>query len=261
MSSYETIKLERQGDLTVLTMNRPDRFNAINTQMYNEIGDALNAEAENDDTSMLVITGAGKYYSSGNDLTTFADFLGGGKSPSDMAEMAYGIMIPYVDAFIDFPKPLAAVVNGPAIGIGVSTLGLFDFVYAHESATFVTPFTALGQSAEGCSSYTFPKIMGPSAASKLLLFNQKITAEEAKSYGIVGELFTDTDLPMVWMELEKYAALPKKSLKYSKQLIRTEADIEFLKQVNRAEGQRLKERWASEDCFEALANFMKRSRK
>lgn len=124
----------------------------------------------------------------------------------------------------------------------------------------------------------YTRIMGPSAASKLLLFNQKITAEEAKSYGIVGELFTDDDLPMVWMELEKYAALPKKSLKYSKQLIRyvtqsisaiyqstylfsTEADIEFLKQVNRAEGQRLKERWASEDCFEALANFMKRSRK
>lgn len=66
-------------------------------------------------------------------------------------------MIPFVDAFIEFPKPLVAMVNGPAIGIGASHLGLCDLVYCHESATFVTPFTQLGQSPEACSSVTFPE--------------------------------------------------------------------------------------------------------
>jgi len=66
----------------------------------------------------------------------------------------------YVAAYVDFPKPLIAAVNGPAIGVAVTVLGLFDVVYAADNASFSTPFSRLGQSPEGCASYTFPKIMG-----------------------------------------------------------------------------------------------------
>ena len=79
------------------------------------------------------------------------------------------MLIDFVDAFIDFEKPLIAGVNGPAIGIGVTTLALCDLVLASSNSTFQCPFTKIGQSPEGTSSYSMPAILGPSGASELLL--------------------------------------------------------------------------------------------
>ena len=78
-----------------------------------------------------------------------------------MISVGGDILEKYVNAYIDFPKPLVGVINGPAVGVAVTVLGLFDAVYATNSATFHTPFSALGQSPEGCSSDLFPKILGP----------------------------------------------------------------------------------------------------
>lgn len=93
----------------------------------------------------------------------------------------------FVDALIDIEKPLIAVVNGHAIGILVTTLGLCDLVIASNDATFQTPFSSTAQSPEGCSSYTFPKLMGTSVASLMLLFNHKLTAQEALAHGLIGK--------------------------------------------------------------------------
>ena len=79
------------------------------------------------------------------------------------------MLIDFVDAFINFEKPLIAGVNGPAIGIGVTTLALCDLVLAASNSTFQCPFTKIGQSPEGTSSYSMPAILGPSGASELLL--------------------------------------------------------------------------------------------
>ncbi|XP_051465848.1 enoyl-CoA delta isomerase 2 isoform X2 [Apus apus] len=255
---YETIIVTTKNKITKIMFNRPDKKNAINRKMYREIIQALE-EAGKDDSTIAVITGNGEYYSSGNDLSNFTDI-----QPNQMEEMAKDgavLLKEFVGHFIDFPKPLIAVVNGPAIGICVTVLALCDVVYASDRATFHSPFSQLGQSPEGCSSYLFPKIMGLAKASEILLFNKKLTAAEACAQGLVTEVFPERSFQKeVWARLEAYASLPKNSLALSKQLLRS-AEKEKLHAVNSKECEVLQERWLSDECVNAIVSFFQRKSK
>ncbi|KFW05197.1 hypothetical protein N326_02527, partial [Eurypyga helias] len=257
-SGYETILVTTKNNITKIMFNRPDRKNAINHKMYREIIKALE-EAGKDDSTIAVITGNGDYYSSGNDLSNFTNI-----QPSEMEKMASDgavLLKEFVGHFIDFPKPLIAVVNGPAIGICVTVLGLCDLVYASDRATFHSPFSQLGQSPEGCSSYLFPKIMGLAKANEVLLFNKKLTAAEACAQGLVNEVFPDRSFQEeVWARLEAYASLPKNSLAVSKQLLRS-MEKEKLHAVNSKECEVLKERWLSDECVNAIVSFFQKKSK
>ncbi|XP_026218087.1 enoyl-CoA delta isomerase 2, mitochondrial [Anabas testudineus] len=251
-TTFKTLLVTTEDNITTIKLNRPDKKNAITTDMYNEIVAALE-QAAKDDSVITVFTGAGDFYCSGNDLNNFTKIPEGGVQ--DMARRAGDLLRTYVKAYIDFPKPLVAVVNGPAVGISVTVLGLFDLVYATDGATFHTPFSQLGQSAEGCSSYTFPKIMGTAKASEMLLFNKKLTAVQACELGLVTEVFPDSSFQSeVWTRLRAYAKLPPNSLALSKQLIRS-MEKERLYAVNDAEVERLIERWTSDECFNAIMSF------
>ncbi|KAF7649557.1 hypothetical protein LDENG_00139510 [Lucifuga dentata] len=250
--AYTSLVVTTEDDITTIKMNRPNKKNAITTEMYTEIIAALD-QAAKDSSVITVFTGAGDFYCSGNDLTNFTKIPEAGVE--QMAKDAGVLLRNYVKAYIDFPKPLVAMVNGPAVGISVTVLGLFDLVYATEKATFHTPFSQLGQSAEGCSSYTFPKIMGNAKASEMLLFNKKLTAFQACELGLVTEVFPDSSFQAeVWSRLKAYAKLPPNSLALSKQLIRS-TEKERLHAVNAAEVERLVERWTSDECFNAITNF------
>ena len=107
----------------------------MNPLMYDEIKQVLLKEAKNKTSSMLAITGNGKFYSSGNDLKSMMS--GVGSTPTEvLADRAFNNHISFVDAFIDFPKPLIGLVNGPAIGIGCTHLGLVDLVLSSDSAYY-----------------------------------------------------------------------------------------------------------------------------
>uniref|UniRef100_A0A8V0YH69 Enoyl-CoA delta isomerase 2 n=1 Tax=Gallus gallus TaxID=9031 RepID=A0A8V0YH69_CHICK len=255
---YETLIVTTDNNITKIMFNRPEKKNAINHKMYREIINALQ-EAAKDDSTIAVFTGNGDYYTSGNDLNNFSNV-----QPSEMKKMAKDaaeLLKEFVGSFIDFPKPLIAVVNGPAVGISVTLLGLFDVVYASDRATFHTPFSQLGQSPEGCSSYLFPKIMGSAKANEILLFNKKLTASEACALGLVNEVFPDSTFQKeVWARLKAYASLPKNSLAVSKQLLRN-IEKEKLHAVNSQECEVLTERWLSDECLNALVTFFQRKSK
>ncbi|XP_076827280.1 enoyl-CoA delta isomerase 2 [Brachyhypopomus gauderio] len=250
--AFQSLLVTTEDGITTIRFNRPEKKNAITTVMYSELMDALHL-AGKDESVITVMTGSGDFYCSGNDLNNFSEIPPEGFEK--MAKDGGELLRQYVKTYIDFPKPLIAVVNGPAVGVSVTVLGLFDVVYATESATFHTPFSQLGQSAEGCSSYTFPKIMGPAKANEMLLFNKKVTATEACELGLVTEVFPDTSFQSeVWTRLKAYAKLPRNSLALSKQLIRS-TEMERLHAVNDAEVERLMERWLSDECMQAVMSF------
>ncbi|CAL4060830.1 unnamed protein product [Meganyctiphanes norvegica] len=255
---YKNLLVSCEGGLRTITLNRPPKKNAITEEMYLEWIAALEEATADPGTVIVAITGAGDYYCSGNDLSNFMNIPEGGiqQKAVDSGVLLYK----FVAAFIDFPKPLIAVVNGPAVGVSVTVMGLFDAVYSTDRATFNTPFSALGQSPEGCSSYTFPRIMGPGKASELLLFNKKVTAAQACELGLVTEVLPDASFQgEIWPRLQALAKLPVNSLVYSKALTR-DLEKETLHKVNKMECDRLVERWASDDCFKAIMAFFNRKK-
>merc|ERR1719234_2884753 len=258
--SYSTITVTKHAGLRSITLNRPDKLNAFNNDMYNEVLEDLGEAAKDEETTVTTITGAGKYFSSGNDMTSFSEVPAGGRR--EFSTLKGERLIRFVDAFIDFPKPLVGLVNGPAIGIGCTMLGLMDVVYASDSATFHVPFTALALTPEACSSKTFPRILGSSMANQMLLFNRKLTAKEAAAHGFVSEVLpADLLHSELAPRLAQYASLPSSALQYSKALVRGEAEREELRLLNRMESNRLMERWLSDDVFQQAQKFLSRRKK
>ncbi|XP_072366104.1 enoyl-CoA delta isomerase 2 isoform X2 [Scyliorhinus torazame] len=209
-SSFQTINVTTEKNITTILLNRPAKKNAISIKMYEEIMTALE-QAAKDDSTLTVMTGSGDYYCSGNDLSNFTDI--GTEGLEQKSKNSAELLKRYVSHYIDFPKPLIGVINGPAVGVAVTVLGLFDAVYSTDKATFHAPFSKLGQSPEGCSSYTFPKIMGTGKANEIILFNKKLTAAQAYELGLVTEVFPDSTFQKeVWKRLHAYAKLPKNDL-------------------------------------------------
>lgn len=167
----------------------------------------------------------------------------------------------FIESFLRFSKILVAFINGPAMGISVTTLALFDGVYASSNATFTLPFIRIAQAPEACSSLTFPLLMGSLHAKELLLFDRKIDAYEAQQKGLVTRVFTHEQF-----EKEKQIicslilSLPKQSLLSSKKLIQ-KWNIDTLKYVNEYELNHLKQRWTSEEFAQAMFNFLNQRKK
>ncbi|XP_049874040.1 enoyl-CoA delta isomerase 2 [Pectinophora gossypiella] len=212
MDNSETIIETRQGTIKVVQYNKPKKKNAIDVNMYLRITKILNDAANDADISVMVLTGTGDYYSSGNDLS----------APRDSTEGPFlDILKKFIDAFITFPKTLVAIVNGPAVGVAATTLALCDLVFASENAFFYTPFTKLGLVAEGCSTFTFPRLIGDRKAAAMLMYNQKMSAKEALDCGFINYMYKPEELQSkVWDKIMEVSQFPQESITVTKNLMR-----------------------------------------
>nr|CDJ91554.1 Crotonase domain containing protein [Haemonchus contortus] len=243
------ILTEKVGNVFWIRFNRADKYNAITSEMYRALIAAFD-EADNDDeVSVTVLTGSGAFYCAGSDFS--ATELQNSGWPSDS-----GTVAPYklwTDRLILHSKLLVALVNGPAIGIACSTLGLCDVVLASDKAYFYCPFTTLGLNPEGCSSYTFVQLMGHIKAARLILLSEKLSAKEACEAGLISQVFPHESFSKEAERIvDQYSKLARQSLLVSKQLLRPESLVDKLLTVNRKECEVLMEQFRCDETLERM---------
>jgi enoyl-CoA hydratase/carnithine racemase len=160
----------------LLTLDRPQALNAFDSPLYRATGAALDAARGDDGVKVVVITGAGRAFSAGQDLDELARLAGG-----EQVESGFPVLL---DALQAFDKPLVAAVNGAAVGIGFTMLPHCDLVLAADTARFRTPFAELGVPPEAASSLLFPARMGWQRAAEVLFTSPWLSADEAVECGI-----------------------------------------------------------------------------
>ncbi|RLN38301.1 hypothetical protein BBO99_00004412 [Phytophthora kernoviae] len=251
------VEISEAGLLTI-QMNRPSKFNAIDIAMYEGIMKAMESSKTQNNVKAVLLKSSGDYFSSGNDLSMFTSNPNG-LSLEAMAEKGAVLLENVVNTFITYPKPVVAVVQGPAVGIAVTILALCDLVYLKETATLHTPFTSLGQSPEACSSLLFPRIMGSARANAMLLLGEKLSAKDAVDTGLATEVYGAAEFDSkVQSKLELLLSRYPQAIQRSKALIRSAETVKELQEVNRRECATLKELWLGPECMDAILKFQSR---
>ncbi|HLM63221.1 MAG TPA: enoyl-CoA hydratase/isomerase family protein [Acidimicrobiales bacterium] len=180
------VRVDDHGPVRLVTLDRPEVLNAFDNALYRATADALGAARDDDRVHVVVLTGAGRAFSSGQDLGEMARLAAG-----EDLESGFPVLL---DALQAFDKPLVAAVNGVAVGIGFTLLPHCDLVLAAEHARFRTPFAVMGVPPEAASSLLFPDRMGWQRAAHVLFASPWLSAAEAVEHGIALRTVPADDL-------------------------------------------------------------------
>lgn len=235
----------RQGDILIISFNRPDKMNAITRSMYAGLSQSLNDAAGDFGIRCVIITSEGDHFTSGNDI---GDFMSNPPTESD-SDVAR-----FLGAILEFPKPLLAAVKGNAIGVGTTMLLHCDVVIASPDTCFSMPFTSLGLVPEAGSSMLFPNLVGYQRAAQIFMTGEPFSAEQAQEMGLVATVSEDS-LAEAMRIAKKIAAQPPQAIINTKALMKA-GKHDAVAAVMRAEFEIFALALQSEEAAEAFMNFM-----
>lgn len=242
------ILTDTKDHILTLTLNRPEKKNALTRAMYAALADAINRANNDPDVRVLLITGSGDSFTSGNDIM---DFLH--QPPTDETTP----VTHFLQAIATGQKCLVAAVNGLAIGVGTTMLLHCDLVYAAASARLQLPFVNLGVVPEAGSTYLLPRLMGHQRAAELLLLGETFSAAKGQQVGIINEVVADEALlPHAWGAAQKLAAKPPAALRMAKALMKQNGRLTL--QAMHQESQQFRDRLQSPEAIEAFTAFLER---
>lgn len=245
----EHVTVAAEGAVLRVTMNRPDKRNALTSAMYTALADALDQASADPAIRVVLVSGTGGAFTSGNDL---ADFLAG---PSGEGERP---VARFLRTISNFEKPIIAAVSGVAVGVGTTMLLHCDLVYADETASLQLPFVNIGLVPEAASSLLLPKVVGNAKAAELLYFGTPITAAEAERVGLVNTVVAPAELEAFALgRAEVLARQPAAAVRATKRLLRYSSTASVRDRMDE-EGAIFAERLRSPEAIEAMTAFMEK---
>src|SRR5215204_3001691 len=248
MAELETT---REGGVLTITLNRPDVLNAFNRDMHKALGEALK-EARDSKIRAVVLTGAGRGFCVGQDLTEFRE------APGDIADRLRASYHPNVLAIRALEKPVLAAVNGAAAGAGLSFACACDIRIASDAATFVPAFINIGLVPDSGGTYFIARLLGPARAFEWLTSGRRLSAAEAQTWGLVSEVVDADRLADRTAELAAtLAAMPTRAIGMTKRLFDA-APNNTLEEQLELEAQLQSAATRSEDFREGVAAFLEK---
>ena len=252
-TGYETIAVDDDGGVRTVTLSRPTAMNAANRTMLAELSSAFDAAAADDSVRCLLLTGAGRAFCSGRDLTE-----------AEPGEDAYAIIseaiTPVLEQLWEFDKPTVAAVNGAAMGVGLGLALNCDVVIAADNARFSSPFANLGVALDSGGHYHLPRLVGMGRALEMVYTADVIRGPQAAEWGLVNRSVAGSRLLAVATALaQRIAAGPTLAFRRQKALLRQAAGMTWA-EVNEAEARLQAELVQTDDYREGLAAFAEKRR-
>lgn len=243
------ISIDRRGAVSRIRFDRPEKKNAITSEMYAAAASALEVADSDPDIAVVLFGSTGDTFTAGNDLRDFLERPPTGPSSP---------VLRFLEVLSSGRKPRVAAVRGAAVGIGTTLLLHCDLVYAAENARFRMPFTDLGLVPEAGSSLLVPRLVGLPIASELLLLGEPFDAQRAVALGLVNAVLpVDALEDFALARAEALASKPREALLATRALLRAEGSDALRDRMAR-EAALFVERLASSEAHEAMRAFLSR---
>ncbi len=254
--SYASILFEVADGVATLTLNRPDKLNSFTSDMHAEVRDALFRVKEDESVRCLLLTGAGRGFCAGQDLSDRA--VAPGQEMPDLGQSIETNYNPLVRTLRALEMPVIAAVNGVAAGAGANIAFACDLVLAGRSASFIQAFCKLGLVPDSGGTWFLPKLVGTQRAMALAMLGEKVTAEEAERLGMIYKAVDDAELmPTATALARQLATQPTKGLALIKKAIYAsttntlDEQLELERDLQRAAGR-------TADYREGVAAFLEK---
>jgi 2-(1,2-epoxy-1,2-dihydrophenyl)acetyl-CoA isomerase len=229
--AYQHLLFEASEGIARITLNRPDRLNAFNDAMHAELRDALDHVEVDSKLRVLLLTGAGRGFCAGQDLTDRA--VAPGAQPADLGASIERNYRPLILTLRRLPLPVVCAVNGVAAGAGANLALACDIVIAAKSASFVQAFCKIGLVPDSGGTYFLPRLVGTARAMGLALTGEKLSASDAAQWGMIWKCVDDAELePAVEALLRQFAQGPTTGLAATKQAIYAAASQTLERQLD-----------------------------
>ena len=254
--SFEHILFTIEQGVATLTLNRPAQLNSFNAQMHKEVREALKQLRQSPEARCLLITGNGRGFCAGQDLSDRN--VAPGAAMPDLGESIEKNYNPLIRSLRDLPMPVVCAVNGVAAGAGANIALACDITLAAKSASFIQAFCKIGLVPDSGGTWTLPRAVGMARAKALALLGDKLSAEQAEQWGMIWRCVDDETLQDEALKLARHlAAQPTYGLALIKRALNASASNSFDEQLDlERDLQRLAGR--SEDYREGVAAFMEK---